>query len=338
MFEMGGKLHRFRRCFGATLGFLLCGLTAPALAQSENAQEQAQRLFAEGLQLMQSEHCQHAVPLFQKSQQLYATAATLANLATCYARLGKTGSAYSTYQQAARAAILENKSELQRRTDQAAAKLAPTLTRLRVVPLGNGGLPSIRINGQLVEDVRTPIPLDPGENIVEATAPGRDPWRRTVHAQGEGALMVVEVPDLGSPREPARQEPPKTLPNTMAAVDEPPRHIDLRPYAAIAAGVGVTSIAVGTVLAFRARSKQNDAEAYCSGHSCLQPGLDLREQALDRAAFATWSIGIGLVSLGAAATLWVVSTRRDERAPSVSILPWVTVGRSSAGIALEGKL
>lgn len=280
---------------------------------------------------MKSDHCQDAIVFFAESQNTDPAAATLANLATCYARLGKTGSAYSTYKLAARAAILENKPDLQKRTDEAAATLAPSLTQLRVVPLGNGGLPDIKINGQAVEDVRKPVPLDPGENIIEATAPGHETWRRVLSTHGEGTLMVVEVPDLGAMHQ--KPQPAYSMPPVQET-----KHTDLKPYAIAAASVGVLAVGVGTAFTFSALSKQNASNAYCDGKYCTQPGVGLRNQALDRAAIATWSVGFGLVSLGGAAALWFLSPSHNTEAHARAPRPWMSIGQSSAVLGLEGQL
>ena len=308
----------------------LCLAAQPAFAQSAPKQR-AQELFDEGLRLMKWDHCQDAIALFAESQITDPAAATLANLATCYARLGKTGSAYSTYKLAARAAILESKPDLQKRTDDAAATLAPSLTQLRVVPLGNGGLPEIKINGQPVEDVRRAIPLDPGENIIEATAPGHETWRRVLSAHGEGTLMVVEVPDLGA----LHQQPQPAY--SMPPVQETKR-TDLKPYAIAAAGVGALAVGVGTAFTFSALSKQNASDAYCEGSYCTQPGVNLRNQALDRAAIATWSVGFGLVSLGSATVLWFLSPSHTQEAHARTVHPWMSIGQSAAALGLEGRL
>ena len=161
---------------------------------------------------------------------------------------------------------------------------------------------------------------------------------KTVSALGEGALLVVEVPDLRPPREPDNRTTPQQLQpqwlNTNGAV----HRIDLKPYAIIATGMGAAGLAVGTVLAIGARSKQNASSNYCDGRYCTQPGMDLREQARDRAELATWSVGIGIVSLAAAAALRHLSTRSEQHAPNVSLHPWIHPGKSTAGIALEAKL
>jgi hypothetical protein len=287
---------------------------------------------------MQSDHCQDAIAYFVESQANDPAAATLANLATCYARLGRTGSAYSTYQLAARAAILENKPDLQKRADQAASALVPALTQLRVVPLGNGGLPEIKINGKVVDDVRRPIPLDPGENIIEATAPGHETWRRILSAHGEGTLMVVEVPELGSQHELSRPAPAMRPERSAHSQEAAPKGKDLRPYAIAAAGIGAVAVGVGTAFTFSALSKQNASNSYCDGRFCTQLGVDLRNQALDRAAVATWTVGFGLVSFGAAGALWFLSPSHGQETHARKPSPWVSVGQSSAILGLEGQL
>ena len=59
---------------------------------------QAEALFQRGVELMKADHCSDAVPEFLKSQKLDASSATLLNLGTCYARLGRKATAFKTYE------------------------------------------------------------------------------------------------------------------------------------------------------------------------------------------------------------------------------------------------
>jgi hypothetical protein len=326
--------------FFLNISALLLCVTTHAIAQDAPEPLPADQLFSEGVRLMKADHCQDALPLFMESQRIDPAAVTLTNIATCYVRLGKTASAYRTYQQASRAAILENKPELQRRTDHAIQTLSPSLTRLKIVPLGSTPLPEIRVNGQLVEDVREPIPLDPGENFIEATAKDRNPWRRTVRALGEGTVLMIEVPEL--PAAPASSTV-TTTPETKSSPTKLPtthKSLDLRPYAIIGAGVGIASLAAGSILALSANSKQNNAERYCDGRYCTQTGLDLRDSASTRADLATWTVGFGLVALTTATILYVTSpsTHTERPAGKLALLPQVEVGQKSALFTLTGEL
>lgn len=302
----------------------------------------AEQLFEEALRLMQADHCQDAIPLFSASQRLDPAAATLTNLATCYARVGKTATAYLTYQQASRSAILEHKPDLQRNTDQAILALAPTLTRLKIVPLGSSELPQIRVNGVLVDDLREPVPLDPGENIIEATAPEHDPWRRTVRTMGEGSLMVVEVPELPPAAKPFTPPAPVTAqPQTQGSLSRssestPPSH--LKTYAIVSGGIGLSALTVGSILALSARSKYDDANAYCDGNNCTARGTSLRNAALDRANAATWLVGVGAVSAIASVVLFTRSPASTPAAIKARVQPTLQLGPQAAFLGLEGAL
>lgn len=302
----------------------------------------AEQLFAEALRLMQADHCQDAIPLFSESQHLDPAAATLTNLATCYARVGKTATAYRMYQQASRAAILEQKPELQRNTDQAIQSLAPTLTRLKIVPLGTSELPQIRVNGVLIDDLREPVPLDPGENIIEATAPEHDPWRRTVQTPGEASLMVVEVPELPPAAKtftPPEAVPAKTQTQFSPALPQEtqaPNH--LRTYAILTGGIGLSALAVGTILTLSARSKYDEASAYCDGSRCTNPGASLRNAAIDRANAATWLVGIGAVSTLASVILFTRSPGNPPETAHVRFEPTLQVSSQAALLGVKGAL
>lgn len=333
-----------RRVTFKTMAAVLSILTSEALAQSDpdTTVDPAELLFRQGLTLMKSDRCRDAIPLFTKSQQTDPAAATLLNLATCYDRIGKTASAYLTYQQAARAAVLEGKLDLQQHADLAITALTPTLTRLRVVPLGDSTARIVRVNGVAVSDLNEPILLDPGETVIEASVPGREPWRRTLSTPAEGSLLVIEVPELRSaPIAPPRQAPPpQSVPHRARVVtDARGSQIDVRPWIILSTGVGLAGLASSAAFALSASAKHNDSNAYCVGRSCTKEGLELRGDARDRADLATWSFGFGLVSLATAGVLWLSSTRQ-EVPPRVAVQPWISpIQRNlSVGVAVRGDL
>lgn len=330
-----------------TVAAVLAALTnmSEAVAQSDPAAEvdPAEQLFRQGLSLMKSDRCRDAIPLFAKSQQTDPAAATLLNLATCYDRIGKTASAYLTYQQAARAAVLEGKLELQQHADQAVTALAPVLTRLRVVPLGDSTARIVRINGVAVSDLREPILLDPGETVIEASVPGREPWRRTLSTPAEGSLLVIEVPDLRTaPAAPAPSQAPAPEPilhQERVVSDASSSRADMRPWIILSTGIGVAGLASSAAFALSATSKHNDSNSFCVGRSCTKEGLDLRGDARNRADLATWSFGFGLVSLATAGVLWLTSTRQGG-SPRVAVQPWILPHQRNAfaGLHVRGEL
>jgi len=282
----------------------------PAPAHAEEAQtSEADTLFRHGVELMKADNCAEAVPEFLKSNALDTSAATLLNLGTCYARLGRKATAYKTYQKAAEAAQTERDAPLHERALQAMAILAPTLTKVQIVAPKESQPLSLRLNGeQLVNYDGLPIPLDPGESVIEAAAPGREPWRHSVNANDLGATLVVHVPELPATR-------PAPPPPVMPPAREPPRS-DFRVPAVIVGGVGLASILVGSAFALSAGNTYDDSQAYCSGSRCTAPGIDLRNSASNKAAVATWTVSLGAIAATTGVVMWLMSPHRyaDQRA------------------------
>jgi hypothetical protein len=162
------------------------------------------------------------------------------------------------------------------------------------------------------------VPVDPGVHTVSADAPGRMPWDAKVDVPGETVIRVT-VPPLADRRQ-----------SFFAPLS---RKIGLA-----ALGVGAGTIALGTVFAVQAISKNNASNrAGCSDDSCTTPnGVSLRREALAAGDRATWAMGVGLVGLGAAAVLFWVLPVEEESGPSdVHVTPVADL--LSASLRLDGR-
>ncbi|HEV8548113.1 MAG TPA: hypothetical protein VGQ57_03775 [Polyangiaceae bacterium] len=283
-------------------------------ARADEAQEgEADTLFERGVELMKADNCAEAIPEFLKSNELDASSGTLLNLATCYARLGRKATAYKTYQSAAGLARTEKNDQVHERAVQAMTILAPTLTRVQIVPPKGAPQLSLRLNGDpLVDYDGLPIPLDPGESVIEAAAPGREPWRHSVTANDLGATIVVHVPELP----PAHQPQLILLPRE----DRQERPGDWRVPAAVIAGTGLAAVVVGSVFGLSAAQSYDDSQSYCAGSRCTQPGIDLRNTASTKAAVATWTVSLGLVATATGVVLWLTSPPHGSRHRSTAML------------------
>jgi hypothetical protein len=262
----------------------------------------ADALFQRGVELMKADRCSDAIPAFLQSNSLDPSASTLVNLGTCYARLGRKATAWKTYQRAAVMAQAERDDAVRERALQAMAILGPALTKIQIVMPSNSPALSLRLNGEpLVNYDGLPIPLDPGESVIEAAAPGREPWRHAVTANDLGATLVIQVPDLA----PA---PSRVLPAPLEGKNSP----NLRMPGAIIAGVGLASILVGSIFGLSAAQSYDDSHAYCSGNRCTPPGIDLRDRASTKAAVSTWTVSLGLVATATGAVMWLVSPAQSK--------------------------
>jgi len=289
-----------------------------AHAQTDDRRVYADYLFREGVRLMNDDRCPQAIPKFEHSQQLDPSAASLLNLATCYARLGRTATAWRTYRKAAAAAEQEKDPQLKEQAFKAISILAPTLTNLRVISPADAGPLSLKLNGEpITAEAGSSIPLDPGENIIEASSPGREPWRRSVQSNEVGATIVIEVPEL----QPRPTPPPPT--NTW------------RTAGAITAGVGLSGIVAGLVLGISAKSAYRDSLSNCTGSYCNREGHERQQQAATRADIATVSAGLGAAAVGTGMLLWFLAPRTRSE---VNVSVWYPVNGDTFGLSASGRL
>jgi hypothetical protein len=196
--------------------------------------------------------------------------------------------------------------------------LSPSLTKLRIVTTNPDETLALRVNGESIGDYDgVPIPLDPGESIVEAAAPGREPWRRSVTAGELGATLVIEVPELRPVR-------PAETPN------------NLRTPAVVIGGIGLAALVVGSIVAVNAISNNNQSELYCRAGHCTAQGVRLRERAATQAAVATYAIGLGTGVTAAGVVLWFMSPPAPRAVGELP--PWEQPIDRAFGVSVRGEL
>jgi hypothetical protein len=180
---------------GAALGLFFLTGTARADTTSRAA---AEVLFHEGRTLYNDGKYGEACNRFARSEQLDPAVGTLLNLGDCYKHLGKTASAWLAYREAI---SLANARGDERRTTatEEAEKLETNLARVRIDFAGSIPGVTILLNGEAVDpsNFASPIPVDPGTENLEASAPGRKPWTTSVNVAA-GATKAITVPVLES--------------------------------------------------------------------------------------------------------------------------------------------
>lgn len=304
----------------APLALLLaCGLhlavTGPARADSP---QHAEELFREALALMKTDDCPRAIPQFLKSQELEPDTTTLLNLATCYARIGRTGSAWRTYRQAADSAAAEKNAVLAEKASQALEILGPRLTRLNIVVAPSAAPVTLALNGQIVPTFGEPVPVDPGENIVEASAPGRQPWRHSVNVTEAAVTLVVAVPEL--PLVPSK----------------PDDRSDLRLAGIVVGGAGVAGVIVGSIFGLSAKASADEMSGNCRDGYCNGAGIDAHDSAVRKARLSTYTLGFGAILAVSGLTLFLSAAPRHE--PRVGVALSVPATGSPLGLSIRGRL
>ena len=225
-------------------------------------------------------------------------------LAECYEKLGRTASAWAMYREAASAARAEGQPDRAKTGTARADRLEPLLSKLTIHVARETAPPGLAVlrNGQ---DVPTgawgqPIPVDPGDQRIEANAPGYNAWAVTVNLPANAATMTVDVPALTAA--PAAAAPPPaavaaasetTAPAVVAAppaaMAEPAPRAWQRPLGLVVGAVGVVGVGLGSYFGARAFSKKSSADELCvtkSGACANKEGVDFNDQAGDAATLA----------------------------------------------------
>lgn len=295
--------------------------TTGATTDHQNtAQARADLLFREGLELMHADRCSEAIDRFERSERLDSSAATLMNLAICHEHLNRPATAWRVFVRAVDAATAEGDTDLRTQAAEALSKLGPVLTRLRIITAQHVDRQVIKVNGERVSDYRDPIPVDPGEQVIEVSAPGRKAWRVKVFAKGVGTISV-EVPAL------------------TPDLELQPRGTDLRPVAIAVGGLGVVGVSIGAIYAVRAASANDSANEHgtCTERYCDAIAHEWRETAWDRARVATWATSLGLIGVATGTLLWVVSPSGKAES-RVGVTPWFDAKSNGGGMIVGGRL
>lgn len=296
-------------------------LVAPSRSRAEQPTE-ADRLFNRARALMEGNHFSEACPMLAESQKMAPAAGTALNLGLCYEKLGKTLSAYNAYFDAA---ALAEKTDPKRAAfaRERVTALEPKLARVSITLTGGEGDAVVKRDKDVLDKSAfgQPQPVDPGEHVIEVSAKGKRAWRTTLQVVGDGADIGVRVPPL------------EDAGGSFAAAPAPSQSA-LAPLQWLGLGLGslgLAAISAGTVLAFGAKSKSDEASAHCPGDVCDARGNALDQEAVARGNVATvfWIAGAAAVGGG----VYLFFAGKPKPAASASA-PVLDVG--AGGAALRG--
>lgn len=328
----------------ATLAVVAMTAT-PARADDRAA---AQALFQQGRALMKAGKTAEACRKFEGAAELSQTAGVRLNLSDCYEKLGRAASAYGRADEALTLAERAGDAAAAQLARKRLAALKPKLSYVTVTVPPAAAVPglTIRRDDEPVPQAAwgTAVPVDPGEQVVTAEAPGHVTWKQKKTLGGAGARIEFTVPTLEKAQAaagPAEAAP--SAPQAAASAPSTPRHDEApssgaghfpqRTLALVTGGVGVVGIGVGTVFGLRMLSKKSDykkhldATGHCVDADCASLSHDA--YAAGNVATVGWIAGGVLVAAGA--VLWLTAPTDEHQ---VGVVP--EVGASTAKLSLGG--
>jgi hypothetical protein len=281
---------------------------------------------------------------FAESYKFDASGGTLLNLAICHEKQGRLASAFAELGEAVSRAVRDQRKDREDVAREHMAAVAPRVSRItvRVDPSVDVEGLSVTLDGTaLTRPVwGVAVPVDPGLHTVEATAPGRQPWRGTIDVVLEHEAKSLDVGPL-VPMVPAGTEPLVSLPEAAhPAPAEPPARPParspqtLRTVGWTSIGLGGAGVVAGTILGVLTIVKW-DGASKCPNGVCPTAAERSSYQGAGGLADASTGAFVAGGVLAAAGTILVLvhphavpGTSRWQMRPTVS--------GSAAGIELVG--
>lgn len=305
-----------------------------AADDNESGVAAAESLFQEGRKLMDAKRYDDACPKFAASQKIAPATGTLLNLADCYEKNGQLASAWARFHDAIALARRLGRPDREQIARQRAEKLEPQLIRLSIVSRSTSL--DVKLDGSPIDPaaMKTPIPIDPGEHTIEASAQGKKPFSTTIDVVEGSNAPSVEIPELEDEPKTERIEPQRQ------EIIEPPhdehRGSPQRTIGVIAAGVGVVGLGVGGYLGLRTSSMWKEAQTHCIDLECDQEGVDLASGAKRTGNMATIGVIAGGALLVGGAILFFTAPRASSTGSANAAHTAVRVGIGPGSLVVGG--
>jgi hypothetical protein len=308
----------------------------------------ADSLFSEAKQLMSGGDYLSACPKLAESYRLDPGTGTLTALAVCHQHIGRTATAWNEFGEVASSAQRQGRADREAFARQQIAALEPLLSRLTIqVSAGTALIAKLQVRRDGVVIARpawsVAVPVDPGDHLIEATAPDREPWSDHVIVEANADRKEIVVPPLVNAAATSVPVRPPPSPGTSTASPPPTSPLapsTMRVVGLVAGGAGIVSLAIGSYFGAAAISNSGDARKLCPSSPCNNlNGVSENNDAKSDALISDITIVGGVAALGTGVFLFLTSppqaARPSESTPPTAwrIVPIVGLGR--AGLALH---
>ncbi|MEO8182436.1 MAG: hypothetical protein ABI895_26670 [Deltaproteobacteria bacterium] len=367
-----GWLPKVVRCsvLAALCAPLLLTVEAAAQEDADAAETAAARSIAlEGIKLADAGHCDEAIDKLARAEKLHHAPVVLGRLGECQIAQGRLVEGTENLRKVLREALpAEPSSVLVRARERAAAVLERAKGRIGAlnIVVRNGPRDSaelrIVVDGQPmnVALLDADRPADPGEHVIEATAPGYFAASARVSvSMGERQSVILSLePDpkarvaastASAPQGSAassettalftRVPPPLDSSATASNAGEPAERNLTGAYVAWAAG-GV-AVAAGSIFGLLAFQGKSDLDEQCADNLCPDSSADRLDSARRDSTLATVLMAAGGVGLGLGTVFYFSAgpsedSEQDGNATSRSGRKQALQGRAWIGLGQVG--
>jgi hypothetical protein len=349
---------RIRRALLPVTIFALATLGAQKPAHAGDIAA-AEALFNEGQKLFAAGQIHQACEKFGESYAQDPAVGTMINLARCHEKEGKTATAWGEYKTVEALAARSNQKEREQFAHDEASKLEPTLHKLVLnVKFPVEGIEVTR-NGTVIGKGQwgSEVPVDPGDVMLKATAPGKKDWSMPVHLAAGPGVDHFDVPAL----EDAPVEKPPPGKDTGVTPVGGGGWSTPKLVGAGLAGAGFVSLSAAVVFWVVSQSQDNSATKSFSDASTSEPqgckiddsipkdaagntlckttlqGVSQKSAAKSDQTYAQVLGATGGILLVTGVVLFFTAGPAEAKTPqkgTIKVLP--NVGRDQTGLSLVG--
>jgi len=342
---------------GLSVATLLAAISLAPRAEAQNG-ALAEALFQDGHKLLKAGKIHEACEKFAESQRLDPALGTFLSLAACHEKEGRNATAWTEFTDARQQATRMNDAARAEYARVHIDSIEKLLHRVVIEVLSRPEGIEVKLDRQTLGSAAwgTAIPLDPGEHVIDVTAPGRRPWQRCVVAGPGAGTDRIEVPNLddvnASPPPPPPPPPPPDRTSSTITASPPPPPVptgDTTPstpsswnskktIGVVVAGVGLVGVGVAIGTGLHAMSLASDRDALCApGTVCYnQQAFNLNHDAQVNQLVAVISGVVGAVAIGAGGVLFFTAGSGQPKPATGRVQLTPMIGAGTAGLRLGG--
>ncbi len=282
----------------------------------------ADKLFAEGLALRES-NLEQSCQRFEESLTYNPQAiGTLMNVALCDEKLGRIASAVVKFSEARDRAKEQQLADHLKASEEHLALLLPELPYL-TIKFATAPIPETRV---LIDDRFIPmdkiakLPVDPGERVIVVSAPGRLPYQTKILI-AKREHKDIDVPELAES---------VTVKSSRRTIGK------------ITTASGLAAVVTGVAIGLYARGVYNDqiGPGKCMRIEGGEPQCPPENQTETERAITLGNVGtvvgvVGVAAVGVGLYLWLRSPKESAVEPTLSVVPQLSP--ESTGVAAIGR-
>lgn len=362
-YGQGHSLQKVRRGLRAAV-FGACSLTLPyAFAQEDPSAEEtaaARTLALEGIKLADAGRCEEAIERLARAERLHHALVVLGRLGECQVVRGRLVEGTETLRRVLRETLPPSPPDiLLKARERAQSVLDRTKGKIGTVHISVRGPEdparvSVMVDGEPMNAALLEVdrPTDPGEHLIQASAPGflGASSHVTVGAGSRQDVVIelapdphapapepstsltnaAEQPNTESPRSPERTA---TASNAADAAATRPSERDEPDHTAayIAWAAGGAAVLTGSVLGVMALNRKSDLSDECPDNICPDSSSDRLDSARGVGTAATVSFIVAGAAAGLGTILYfTVGSEPDDSEQDTARRPAPSVARGPA--------